>query len=90
MANNRMWLVCPCGERFGLAKCLADNWYTPPGLTDELGPALNAWFDLHRDCEPRSCGGTLMRLDYEEPVDIAGLTRRPARSAEEVAAKWVK
>lgn len=77
MANNRMFLVCPCGERFHLAKCYADGWYTwgEPGM---YVAKLDTWFEAHRNCEPRVWGGTIMSLGYEQTEELLGMTRRPA------------
>lgn len=86
MANNRMWLACPCGGRFLIGKCLADNWYVPPyfgpPMGQDLQDSLNLFYLEHENCEPRVCGGTVLRLEFEETVDTPTMTRRPCAALE--------
>ncbi len=63
MANNRMFLVCPCGGRFMLAKNMADGWYVRD--TEGYGDRLNEWLEEHVLCHPRVHGGVKLALDYE-------------------------
>ena len=84
MANNRIFLVCKCGEKFLLAKYLpSTGWYAPPGYKGQYPPdegpdtysdRLNDFFDQH---ERSSCGSPTDRmwgtgvyhLEYEVPPD---------------------
>jgi hypothetical protein len=46
MANDRMFLRCPCGSYFMLAKHFVTPWGTNPNLEQKL----DAWFDAHVNC----------------------------------------
>lgn len=51
MANDRMFLRCPCGALFGIAKHMACEWYVKEQHQASLGAKLNAWFLEHQYCE---------------------------------------
>ena len=41
-----MYLECPCGSEFALARYLMPPWYTYPDLNERL----DAWFIEHEHC----------------------------------------
>lgn len=56
MANDRMFLHCPCGDEFMLAKNLGTEWFATEPY--ELGKRLDAWFEEHMFCDPIEEGGS--------------------------------
>lgn len=68
MANNRMWLRCPCGAQFHLAKSLGVGWYVPPFHQGDMEAHLTGWFCEHMVCEGQPT------LEFEQPgSDMMGL-----------------
>ena len=44
-----MFLRCPCGNLFRLAKYQMPPWYSYPDPTSDR---LDMWFQEHADCDP--------------------------------------
>ena len=47
MATDRMYLLCKCGSKIGLARYLMPPWYA----YDDLSERLTAWFAEHDSCD---------------------------------------
>jgi hypothetical protein len=67
MANNRMFLVCPCGAEWMLAKSMATGWYIRDG--EGYADRQNSWLADHQFCGPRVGGETRFTLEYEDSGD---------------------
>lgn len=70
MANNRMWIVCACGERKMIAKHFGGAWAVRAFAdgqirTDLFVDQLDQWFGEHITCGGEPYEGTHFRLEYE-------------------------
>jgi hypothetical protein len=60
-----MWLKCPCGNKFPLAKHLGSEWYTPRTHIE-----LDEWFVKHALCDDGAYPAR-PALEYELDIPLA-------------------
>lgn len=51
MANDRVYMRCPCGSLFGIAKTMGDAWYLSQDKDPRRWEKLGRWLAEHDACE---------------------------------------
>lgn len=68
MANNRMGLICSCGDWISIFKYYpAESWYVNIG-SDTAIKKTDEWLEKHADCSPDTgsyLGPTHFKIFYE-------------------------